>query len=228
MLTPKLLKLLIFLNNHINYYGYAPSFDKMREHMQIKSKSGIHSMLVSLEERGIIRRIKGKSRAIEIANMPNIDNYLTPDMLKEIEPETWQNEQEKRSAGHPVCSIPFLGSIAAGTPIDIFSYSKEFIDVPTAMLKNNKKYYALKVSGDSMKNIGILNDDMVIIEQTQVAKNGDIVVALVHKSTATLKRFYQNADKVYLEAENENYERQVFNEEAVEIQGKLANLYRSY
>ena len=200
MLTLKQKKLLDFLIDYYNKNQVYPTFDEMRNFLQIKSKSGIHKLLSSLEEKGFVNRLPHKARALSINR--NI------------------NEDEK--------DLPFLGRIAAGNPIEAITGSFEQISVPNYLINNKDEHFTLEVTGDSMIDAGIYDGDIVVIRKTEVANSGDIVVALIDQSEVTLKRFRSFKNSIALEPANKNYKIRIFGEDRVKIQGKLVGLIRKF
>jgi repressor LexA len=220
MLTKKQKELLILIHRHLESQGIPPSFDEMKEALGLKSKSGIHRLITGLEERGFIRRLPHRARALEILKMPDdfeISNnkIIRPDFTRSS-PTT--HEQE---------TIPLYGKIAAGLPIEALANETNFIDVPASLLGRGD-YYALEVEGDSMIEAGILDGDTILIERTQTARNGEIVVAIVDNEEATLKTLRHSGATVTLEASNPEYEDRTFPAERVNIQGRLSGLLRKY
>ena len=214
MLTKQQLKLFMIIDAGLKKNGICPSFDEMKEAIGLKSKSGVHKIVKSLEERGFITQLPNKARAISIKKYPM--NY--DDDVKNTIPI---NDNFK------MMSIPLYGKIAAGTPISAIANQTETIDVPVSMLGRGK-YYALKVEGDSMIDAGIHDGDRVIIEECKNAQNGMIVVALIDDDEATLKYFYKRTDTIALKPANPNYQTRIFEPNRVKIQGKLAMLIRAY
>lgn len=221
MLTRKQKELLLLIHEHLGLQGIPPSFDEMKEALGLKSKSGIHRLITGLEERGFIRRLPHRARALEILKMPEgfvaqSDNVVSVDFNKPNQPPA--NEQS---------SIPLYGKIAAGLPIEALANESAFVDVPVGMLGMGD-YYALEVEGDSMIEAGILDGDTVLIERTQSARSGEIVVALVDNEEVTLKTLRHSGPSVTLEAANASYEDRVFSADRVSVQGKLSGLLRKY
>ena len=200
MLTFKQKKLLDFLVDYYNENNVYPTFDEMRDFLKIKSKSGIHKLLSSLEEKGYVNRLPHKARALSINSSVN--------------------ENEK--------NLPFLGRIAAGNPIEAITGSFEQISVPNYLINDKDEHYALEVTGDSMVDAGIFDGDIVIIRKTEAANSGDIVVALIDKNEVTLKRFRSFKNSIALEPANKNYKIRLFGEDRVKIQGKLVGLIRKF
>lgn len=218
MLTPKQQQLFDFIDKRVTETGISPSFDEMREAVGLKSKSGIHRLVQSLTERGFVRQLKNKARALEVVRRP------VEDALTNVK-DTIKNFSETISQ---TLDLPILGKIAAGTPIEAIGAVQSYIPVPVNMLSKHQDYYALTVEGDSMMDAGICDGDQVIIQRTNRANNGDIVVALVDRAEATLKRMYQQGSVVELRPENRTYNVQRYAADRVEIQGVLAGLMRWY
>lgn len=214
MLTKQQLKLFMIIDKSLKKDGVCPSFEEMKSLIGLKSKSGIHRLIKSLEERGFIRQIPNKARALEITKYPENfgDNVSNP---------TPVNDNMK------MVTIPLYGKIAAGTPIAAIANQTETMDVPADMLGHGK-YYALKVEGDSMINAGINSGDRVIIEEAPDAPNGTIVVALIDNEEVTLKYLYKKDGTIALKPANPNYETRIFSPDRVKVQGKIAMLIRSY
>ena len=233
MLTRKQLDLLNYINKHLNKDGIPPSFDEMKEALDLRSKSGIHRLITALEERGFIRRLAHRARAIEIVRLP--DSLETINKVAElnanfskdssIKPET--DTTHLPSSVHAK-ELPVMGRIAAGVPIEAISQVSHNVAIPGHMLRNGGDHYALEVKGDSMIEEGINDGDIVVIKETKTAVNGDIVVALVKDSEATLKRFFYRGDAIALEAANPAYETKIVPSDQVKVQGRLVGLIRSY
>lgn len=227
LLTRKQRDLLVFISERVNADGVSPSFDEMREALDLKSKSGIHRLIVALEERGYIRRLAHKARAIEI--LKTVDGTDTPRFDPQIidggktELPAAALHIEKDSAIH----IPLVGQIAAGVPIEALQQDNGDVPVPPSMMRSGK-HYALEVRGDSMIDAGIHDGDIVVIQEQSTAQNGDIVVALIEDQEATLKRLRKNGNAIALEAANPAFETRVYRAEQVRIQGKLVGLMRTY
>ncbi len=212
MLTKQQLKLFMIIDENLKKYGVCPSFEEMKNEIGLKSKSGIHRLIKSLEERGYIKQIHNKARALEILKYP-------PNLVEDdVSPV---NDNVKMT------TIPLYGKIAAGTPIAAIADTTETMDIPADMLGVGK-FYALKVEGDSMIEAGIHSGDRVIIQETPNAENGTIVVALIDNEEVTLKYLYKKNGSIALKPANPNYETRIFSPERVKIQGKLAMLIRSY
>ena len=208
MLTKKQKELLEYVNSFINTNKISPSYDEIREAMNLKSKSGIHRIVSALEERGFIRKLANRARAIEVLKNPDKINNNITSIDTNIE-------------------IPLCGKIAAGTPIEAISNVEKMIKVPKDII-GNSECFALEVSGDSMIEAGILDKDVAIIEKKTIANEGNIVVALIHNEEATLKIFTNNQKNIILKPANENYDIQTYNPNEVKIQGILVGLIRKY
>lgn len=212
MLTQKQYDLLIYLDKTFKETGVCPSFDEMKDHLGLKSKSGVHRLLGELENRRFIKRLHNKARALEVLMLPSSH-----------EPTT----QMMPVSNDDVIAIPLCGRIAAGLPIEAIRYPSETVSVPSQMMGLGD-HYALTVDGDSMRDAGIMDGDTVIIRRTDRVPNGTIVVALIDGYEVTLKRIRANGSSVALEPANPNYETRIFSAERVEIQGELVGLMRSY
>lgn len=234
MLTKKQLDLLKFIQKRVKADGVPPSFDEMKVALDLRSKSGIHRLITALEERGFIRRLAHRARAIEIVKLPesmggaSTLSGFSPRVIDgdrpDMPPPSGAQFIEKASA----MEIPLLGRIAAGEPIESISEGSAPIAVPASMLAAQGKHYALEVKGESMIDAGINNGDVVIIAETSHANNGDIVVAQVDGYEATLKRFVRKAGMIALEAANPEFETRVLPEGSVKVQGRLVGLIRTY
>ena len=233
MLTRKQHDLLNFINKHLTKDGIPPSFDEMKEALDLRSKSGIHRLITALEERGFIRRLAHRARAIEIVKLP--DSLNTNGKVTQLQNNLTAKSSGKGEADNQQLSnlvhakeLPVMGRIAAGVPIEAISQISHNVAVPGYMLRNGGDHYALEVKGDSMIEEGINDGDIVVIKETKTAVNGDIVVALVKDSEATLKRFFYRGDAIALEAANPAYETKVMPSNQVKVQGRLVGLIRSY
>jgi repressor LexA len=211
MLTQKQSELLAFLTSHMAEHDVPPSFDEMRDALGLASKSGIHRLVSGLEERGYIRRLANRARAIEILRPAAAGQAITRAVSSAVEHVT----------------LPLLGRIAAGTPIEALSDPTTHLEVPVSMIGSGE-HFALEIIGDSMTGAGILEGDTVLIQRADTAHHGDIVVALINKQEATLKTLLKEPGRVGLEAANPNYETRYFSTGEVEVQGKLAGLIRNY
>jgi len=228
MLTNKQRDLLILVNDRLRKDGVPPSFDEMKDALDLKSKSGIHRLITALEERGFIKRLANRARAIEILKLPDLDNNkgFNPRVIEgKLDPN--QQENSVRETINSL-ELPVMGRIAAGTPIEAISHSSHNVAVPGTMLSNSGNHYALEVKGDSMIDAGINDGDVVVIHEQQQADTGDIVVALIEGQEATLKKLRKKGGSIALEAANPLYETRVYRDEQVKIQGRLVGLIRSY
>jgi len=226
MLTRKQLELLELIDSCMKRDGVPPSFDEMKDALNLRSKSGIHRLITALEERGFIRRLAHRARAIEVLRMPEShDTRTTPRVI-----EGGARPASASRAGQAVhaLELPVMGRIAAGTPIEAISEVSHMMAVPGAMLSGQGQHYALEVRGDSMIEAGINDGDIVVIREQTTADNGDIVVALVDGQEATLKRFRRLRGMIALEAANPAYETRVLRDDQVQVQGRLVGLIRSY
>lgn len=229
MLTRKQLELLDFIKTRMDRDGVPPSFDEMKEALDLKSKSGIHRLITALEERGFIRRLAHRARALEILKLP--EAMEKPGFSLRI---IAGSKAEAPKAAIPVeaavhaLELPVMGRIAAGVPIEAIAEISHHIAVPGSMLSGRGHHYALEVKGDSMIEAGINDGDIVVIREQTTADNGDIVVALVEEQEATLKRFRRKGSMIALEAANPAYETRVFPDTAVKVQGRLVGLIRTY
>lgn len=217
MLTEKQYKLLMFINKNIKETGCSPSFDEMRQAVNLKSKSGIHALLTALEEREFIRKLPHKARALEIIRMPK------------FKPRAIVEEEKKREEAlqNAAVQIPLYGKIAAGTPIEALANPSENIQIPLNMISHGE-FYALTVEGDSMIEAGILNGDTAIIKKADHAENGEIVVALVDNCEATLKVLQKKGSQVWLVPCNSSYETRILEASRVRVQGILSSIIRHY
>lgn len=242
MLTRKQYELLMFIHERLKESGIPPSFDEMKEALDLRSKSGIHRLITALEERGFIRRLPHRARALEIIRLPEsvapglaargrgfAPSVIEGSLGKAQPPRAVDNDDDdndKEDHGSTV-SIPVMGRIAAGTPISAIQNHSHSIQVPLDLLSRGE-HFALEVRGDSMVDAGILDGDTVLIRKTDTADTGDIVVALVDDEEATLKRLRRKGDSIALEAANPTYETRIFGPDRVDIQGRLVGLIRRY
>lgn len=229
MLTKKQLELLNFINRRVQRDGVPPSFDEMKEALNLRSKSGIHRLITALEERGFIRRLAHRARAIEVIKMPEAVERaggFHPVVIEgdKVDPP---KDAQPVEAVHAL-ELPVMGRIAAGVPIEAINEPSHNVAVPGTMLQGDGHHYALEVKGDSMIEAGINDGDVVVIREGSTANNGDIVVAIVQDNEATLKRFRQNGNSIALEAANPAYETRVFRDDQVKVQGRLVGLIRTY
>jgi len=228
MLTKKQLELLKFIDNEVSANGVSPSFDEMKVALNLKSKSGIHRLITALEERGFIRKLAHKARALEIIKLPDLKENNSS-RLKLVEQETkYSNDLNIVEFKAKSTDLPVMGKIAAGTPIEAINQVSHHISVPSEMIKNHSNHYALEIKGDSMIEAGINDGDVVVIKEQSNANNGDIVVALIEGHEATLKRFRRHGSSIALEPANSAYETRVIPDNLIEIQGRLVGLIRSY
>jgi len=224
MLTKKQKNLLIYINEKLKSDGVSPSYDEMRISLSLKSKSGIHRLISALEERGFIKRLAHKARALEVVKLPenasakDLFNNFTPSLIKGGLDDTKKSKKN---------FIPLIGKIAAGLPIEAIEEFAEDIPAPPGT-KNPDYFFALRVEGDSMIDAGINDGDTVIIKKTNIAENGKIVVALIDNHEATLKRYRKKANAIALESANPAYETRIFGPDRIKIQGVLTSLYRNF
>jgi repressor LexA len=232
MLTAKQKELLLLIHHRVQETGVPPSFEEMKEALDLKSKSGIHRLITALEERGFIRRLPHRARALEIVKLPEAlqDESSTVQRLP-FRPHVIEGGRGSGAVAPPPqaagMAVPMMGRIAAGVPISAIQDHSQDILCPPDMLGAGE-HFALEVVGDSMIEAGIHDGDTVIIRRADTAGNGDIVVALVEQEEATLKRIYRQGGKVSLEAANPNYETRHFGPDQVEVQGRLVGLIRRY
>lgn len=225
MLTRKQLELLDFIRGRVEAEGVPPSFDEMKEALSLKSKSGIHRLITALEERGFIRRLAHRARAIEIIKLPDA---IDTNSIKAKASKVAAREVSLPPEIVHAMELPVMGRIAAGVPIEAIQHISHHVAVPGSMLSAKGEHYALEVRGDSMVEAGINEGDIVVIRQQTTADNGDIIVALVEDQEATLKRFRRKGKMISLEAANPAYETRVLPDHAVKVQGRLVGLIRSY
>jgi repressor LexA len=232
MLTRKQIELLDFIKSRLDRDGVPPSFDEMKDALDLRSKSGIHRLITALEERGFIRRLAHRARALEILKLP--EAMEKPGFSAKFTPKVIKGDLADQPRGAMTISavhameLPVMGRIAAGVPIEAISEVSHHISVPGSMLSGSGQHYALEVKGDSMIDAGINDGDIVVIREQNTAENGDIVVALVEDAEATLKRFRRRGGMIALEAANSAYETRVFPDHLVKVQGRLVGLIRSY
>ena len=228
MLTRKQLELLDFIKTRTDRDGVPPSFDEMKDALDLRSKSGIHRLITALEERGFIRRLAHRARALEIIKLPEAMERpgFSPKVIKGDKVDPPRGAMPV-NAVHAF-EIPVMGRIATGVPIEAISEISHHVAVPGSMLSGKGQHYALEVKGDSMIEAGINDGDIVVIQEQTTAENGDIVVALVDDQEATLKRFRRRGGMIALEAANPAYETRVYPDHQVKVQGRLVGLIRSY
>ncbi|MCD2185280.1 transcriptional repressor LexA [Rhizobium sp. TRM96647] len=235
MLTRKQQELLLFIHERMKETGIPPSFDEMKDALDLASKSGIHRLITALEERGFIRRLPNRARALEVIKLPEAYSPslkarrgFSPSVIEgSLGKEKPAPERPQAPASESSVAVPVMGRIAAGVPISAIQNNTHDISVPAEMLGGGE-HYALEVRGDSMIEAGILDGDTVIIRNAGTANPGDIVVALVDDEEATLKRFRRKGASIALEAANPAYETRIFGPDRVKIQGKLVGLIRRY
>ncbi len=228
MLTKKQLDLLEFIHKRVQRDGVPPSFDEMKEALDLRSKSGIHRLITALEERGFIRRLAHRARALEIVKLPDAmanKPGFSPRVIDGDKPDSIPAKSKRVEVA--AIEIDVMGQIAAGVPIAAISEVSHSVAVPHTMLGQGE-HYALEVKGDSMIDAGINDGDVVVIRETNTADNGDIVVALVEDQEATLKRFRRNGSTIALEAANPAYETRFLDHNKVKVQGRLVGLIRTY
>ncbi len=228
MLTKKQLELLEFIHKRVQRDGVPPSFDEMKTALDLRSKSGIHRLITALEERGFIRRLAHRARALEIVKLPDAMEKSSGFKPRVIEGDRSDPPRRAMPVVADAVELPVMGRIAAGVPIEAISEVSHNVAVPGSMLSGSGQHYALEVKGDSMIDAGINDGDVVVIRETSTADNGDIVVALVEGHEATLKRFRRKGNAIALEAANPAYETRVFREDQVKVQGRLVGLIRTY
>jgi repressor LexA len=229
MLTRKQLELLDFIRIRMDVDGVPPSFDEMKEALDLRSKSGIHRLITALEERGFIRRLAHRARALEIIKLPEAMERpgFTPKVIEGDRPAPPPRAAMPVEILHAM-ELPLMGRIAAGVPIEAISDMSHHVSVPGTMLSGKGQHYALEVKGDSMIEAGINDGDVVVIREQATAENGDIVVAIVEDNEATLKRFRRRGGMIALEAANPAYETRVYPDHLVKVQGRLVGLIRNY
>jgi repressor LexA len=235
MLTPKQKELLLYIHERLQETGVPPSYDEMKEALDLRSKSGIHRLITALEERGFIRRLPHRARALEIVKLPEAatagrrgatSSRFSPSVIEGGGRGKGFNDGDEEDAAYSI-GIPMMGRIAAGVPRAAIENRSHSINVPSDFLSSGE-HFALEVKGDSMIEAGIHDGDTVVIRRTDAAVNGDIVVALVDEEEATLKRFRRKGQSIALEAANPSYETRIFGPDRIRIQGKLVCLLRRY
>lgn len=234
MLTQKQKQLLVFIHGRMQDTGVPPSFDEMKDALDLKSKSGIHRLITALVERGFIRRLPHRARAIEVIKLPDdAANITMPATRSGFKPSVIEGSKPSalpvhvQAAAAAAATVPMMGRIAAGVPISAIQDHTQDVACPPDLLGNGE-HFALEVNGDSMIDAGIHDGDTVVIQRCTSADNGDIVVALVEKEEATLKRLRKKGSTVALEAANPAYETRIFGPDQVEVQGRLVGLIRRY
>jgi repressor LexA len=233
MLTAKQRELLLFINQRINATGVSPSFDEMKDALRLKSKSGIHRLVSGLEERGFIRRLPHRARALEVVKLPE-ESAIPASDRSGFQAKVIHGDFRAALPGAPVApdveavELPLYGRIAAGTAIEALRDQSASVGVPASLLGHRSEHYALEVAGDSMIDAGILDGDTVIIERGNTAENGAIVVALIDEQEVTLKRLRRRGASIALEPANKAYETRIFGPDRVQVQGRLVGLLRRY
>jgi repressor LexA len=225
MLTKKQKNLLLYINKKLRASGVSPSYEEMKDSLNLKSKSGIHRLISALEERGFIRRLPHKARALEVIKLP--ETASANDIYNSFTPSVIRGGLDRENDNINEMEIPVLGSIAAGTPVEAIQNEVSRIPLPSNLEKNGQ-YFGLKVQGDSMIEAGINEGDTVIIRRSDTADNGKIVVALIDEHEAMLKRIRRKGKTVALESANKNYETKIFGPDRVKVQGVLVSLYRNF
>jgi repressor LexA len=234
MLTRKQAELLRFIHERLKEAGVPPSFDEMKDALDLRSKSGIHRLITALEERGFIRRLPNRARAIEVIKLPESVAYgtatnrtrgFTPSVIEGNLGRVRGNSDDE--AGRPI-AVPVMGRIAAGTPIEAIQTRSHTINMPAEMLTTAGEHFALEVRGDSMIEAGILDGDIALLKRSDAADTGDIVVALIDEEEATLKRFRRRGASIALEPANPQYEVRILPPNRVRVQGRLVGLFRKY
>jgi len=242
MLTRKQQELLLFINQRLSQGGVSPSFEEMKKALDLKSKSGIHRLISGLEERGFIRRLPHRARALEVVRLPEETAVAqrrqaanpAPADRNKFSPTVIRGDFKGSASsaapanGNEAVEVEMLGRIAAGTPIEALTGHKDSVAVPPSLLGSGGDHYALEVAGDSMIDAGIMDGDTVLIQKCNVAENGAIVVALVDQNEVTLKRLRKRGDSIALEPANKAYETRIFGPDRVQVQGKLVGLLRRY
>ena len=223
MLTKKQKNLLIFINKKIRSSGISPSYEEMKNSLNLKSKSGIHRLISALEERGFVKRLAHKARALEVVKLP--ENASANDIFNKFTPSVIKGGLDKKD--NKSTDVSVLGSIAAGTPIEAIQQEVDRVALPED-LQNNGEHYGLKVKGDSMIEAGIADGDTVIIKKVSNVDNGQIAVVLIDDQEATLKRVRKKGNTIALEAANRNYGTKIYAANRIKIQGKLVSLYRNF
>ena len=234
MLTRKQRELLLYINQRLTATGISPSFDEMKDALSLKSKSGIHRLVSGLEERGFIRRLPHRARALEVVKLPEESAAGVAGERGRFSPTVIRGDFTGSLPGTPVApdaaavELPLYGRIAAGTPIEALRDQTATVGVPASMLSRGSEHYALEVAGDSMIDAGILDGDTVIIQRSDVAENGVVVVALVDNEEVTLKRLRRRGASIALEPANKAYETRIFGPDRVKVQGRLVALMRRF
>ena len=225
MLTKKQKNLLLYINKKLRASGISPSYEEMKQSLNLKSKSGIHRLISALEERGFIRRLPHKARALEVIKLP--ETASANDIYNTFSPSIIKGGLDENKKNNDNIEIPVLGKIAAGTPVEAIQNEVSRITLP-GNLEKNGEYFGLKIEGDSMIDAGINEGDTVIVKKTDTADNGKIIVALIDDHEAMLKRIRRKGKTIALESANKNYETKIFGPDRVKVQGILVSLYRNF
>jgi repressor LexA len=234
MLTKKQRELLLFINQRLTATGVSPSFDEMKDALSLRSKSGIHRLIGGLEERGFIRRLPHRARALEVLKLPEESAAPAGGERGRFSPTVIRGDFKAQLPGAPVAGdveavdLPLYGRIAAGTPIEALRDQSQTVGVPATLLARGGEHYALEVAGDSMIDAGIFDGDTVVIQRADTAENGSIVVALIDRTEVTLKRLRRRGASIALEPANKASETRIFGPDRVEVQGRLVGLLRRY
>ena len=227
MLTKKQYQLLMFIDSRLKVVGISPSFEEMKMALNLKSKSGIHRLITGLEERGFIRRLPYRARALEVLKLPENTSNFGKDVVTQLNVFSEAKLKKHYTTETGVVDLPLYGKIAAGTPVEALRDPSQTIGVPAFMLGRGE-HYTLEIDGDSMIDAGINDGDTVVIERCDVAESGAIVVALVDQTEVTLKRLRKKGASIALEPANKNYDTRIFGPDRVNIQGRLVGLLRQY
>ncbi len=228
MLTAKQHQLLLYIHSRLLDTGVSPSFDEMKDALNLKSKSGVHRLVNALEERGFLRRMPNRARALEILKLPEgVGAAEKRDTNNLVSPAFGKSQAPQPANDDSTVEIPLHGRIAAGTPIEALENQDSFINIPATMMGRGS-CYALEISGDSMVELGILDGDTVIIESCDTARDGEVIVALVDGEEATLKTLKRNGQHIALVPANRDYDTRVLESDRVKVQGRLVGLMRQY
>ena len=227
MLTKKQYQLLMFIDSRLKVVGISPSFEEMKMALNLKSKSGIHRLITGLEERGFIRRLPYRARALEVLKLPENTSNFGKDVVTQLNVFSEAKLKKHYTTETGVVDLPLYGKIAAGTPVEALRDPSQTIGVPAFMLGRGE-HYTLEIDGESMIDAGINDGDTVVIERCDVAESGAIVVALVDQTEVTLKRLRKKGASIALEPANKNYDTRIFGPDRVDVQGRLVGLLRRY
>ena len=225
MLTKKQKNLLLYINTKIRSTGVSPSYEEMKNALNLKSKSGIHRLISALEERGFIKRLAHKARALEVIKLP--ETASANDIYNSFSPSVIKGGLDSNNSNKSINDIPVLGKIAAGTPIEAIQNEVSRVTLPEELSKN-EEHFGLKISGDSMIEAGINDGDTIIVKKTNTANNGQIVVALIDDHEAMVKRIRKKGKVIALESANKRYETKIFGPDRVKVQGVIVSLYRNF